>query len=144
MAKKSKSVSVLICSLVAVILTFAAPLLVRSIGPSLKYIYLFDGFKYPWVTVLLVVFGAGLILSDLVYLFSDSGKVVSLIRACSFFFLVNQILAIALSMDVFYSDLSLWGSIKSSIEDVVFSPHAVVACVFSLITFILSLTCPKR
>ena len=148
MAKKTKSVSVLICSIVSVILTFFSPLVVRVIekplgGYSTKYISLFDGFAFPAVKVFLLVFGAGLILSALVYLFSDSGKVVSLIRSCSFFFLVSQVLAVLLSIGAYYSDSSLLGTIKISIGDMVFTPQAAIACIFSLITFVLSLFCKK-
>lgn len=143
MAKQSRSIAVLICALVAVVLTFVAPLVVQVVETPFKTftkdISLFGGFDCPWVTVLLVVFGSGLIVSAAGCLFTDgSRKLVSMTRVFSILFLLSQILAVIIAMYGFYDDTSILGSIKSSIGGMLPSLESVFAILISLVTVILS------
>ena len=143
MVKLSRSIAVLICALVTVVLTFVAPIVVQVVETPIKTftkdISLLGGFNCPWVTVLLVVFGSGLIVSAAACLFTDaSRKLVSLVRVFSILFFLTQILAIVMAIDGFYEDTSILGNIKSSMGVMLPTLESAIAILISLVTVILS------
>ena len=145
MTKQSKSIAAFVCALIAVTLTFVAPIAVQSISNPLsssdctKIICLFDGFAYTWLKGCLIVFGSGLIVSALVPLFLAKSEIMeALTRIFSILFLVFLVLAVVLAVTGFYQDTSILGTIKSNIGAMMPSVGAIIASVFSIVTVVLS------
>ena len=143
---QTKLIAITVLAIVTVCLTFFAPLTKQVtegfFDTYVKTVSLFGGINSSIYVVLTVLAGIGFVIFPIVGLVSGTGKGFTGAKLAGIFFLIMQVVCTVLSLQ-YYDDSSLFGALKSEVSQMTVHPMAIIAIVFSLVTWIMCLTLKK-